>query len=89
MGPVEVVYVSSNEAVWHTTHAFQSGMTVLDVLEQSGVFLKHPEALELSVGIFSKPVSKDQLLCAGDRVELYRPLLGDPKEKRRKRAKKH
>jgi uncharacterized protein len=38
------------------------------------------------VGIFGQKASPDQVLRAGDRVEIYRPLLADPKEVRRKRA---
>ncbi|MDF1645880.1 MAG: RnfH family protein [Legionellaceae bacterium] len=85
---VEVVYVPPGDPIWHTTHSFRSGMTVLDALEQSGIFIRYPETRELSVGIFSKPVTIDKLLQSGDRVELYRPLLSSPKEKRRQRAKK-
>ena len=39
-----------------------------------------------SVGIFSRKVTLDYLLSAGDRVEIYRPLLADPKEVRRQKA---
>ena len=88
MAQVEVVYVPSNDAAWHSTHDFQPGMTVLDALEQSGIFLRYPEVMELPIGIFSKPVTKDRLLRPGDRVAFYRPLLSNPKEKRRARAKK-
>ncbi|MCH9757041.1 MAG: RnfH family protein [Gammaproteobacteria bacterium] len=88
MALVEVVYVPQEEVVWHTSHAFHSGMTVQDALELSGIFLRYPEVLELPVGIFSSVVTKDSQLKPGDRVELYRPLLGNPKEKRRARAKK-
>ncbi len=38
------------------------------------------------VGIFGQKASPDQVLRTGDRVEIYRPLLADPKEVRRKRA---
>jgi len=38
------------------------------------------------VGIFGHKASPDQVLRAGDRVEIYRPLLADPKEVRRRRA---
>jgi putative ubiquitin-RnfH superfamily antitoxin RatB of RatAB toxin-antitoxin module len=38
------------------------------------------------VGIFSRPVSHDTLLREGDRVEVYRPLKVDPKERRRQVA---
>ena len=40
----------------------------------------------MPVGIFGRPVGRDALLKAGDRVELYRPLAMDPKEARRRRA---
>tara|TARA_B110000503_G_C6944865_1_gene328546 strand:+ start:419 stop:721 length:303 start_codon:yes stop_codon:yes gene_type:complete len=42
----------------------------------------------LALGIFSKPISQKQLLNAGDRVEIYRPLKIDPKEVRKARAAK-
>ena len=38
------------------------------------------------VGIFGQKTSPDQVLRPGDRVEIYRPLLADPKEVRRQRA---
>ncbi|HLD84489.1 MAG TPA: RnfH family protein [Coxiellaceae bacterium] len=40
------------------------------------------------VGIFGKRVKLDAPLKAGDRIEIYRPLIIDPKEARRLRAKK-
>lgn len=40
----------------------------------------------LSLGIFSKAVKLNQILREGDRVEIYRPLIADPKEIRRQRA---
>jgi uncharacterized protein len=43
--------------------------------------------LEGNVGIFSKFVALDHPLMAGDRVEIYRPLIVDPKDQRRARAK--
>lgn len=42
----------------------------------------------LALGIYSRLVSDDHVLSEGDRVELYRPLLLDPKEARRQRAVK-
>ncbi len=41
----------------------------------------------MPVGIFGRPVGRDSILRAGDRVELYRPLAMDPKEARRRRAR--
>jgi putative ubiquitin-RnfH superfamily antitoxin RatB of RatAB toxin-antitoxin module len=39
------------------------------------------------VGIFGHKASLDQVLREGDRVEIYRPLIADPKEARRQRAR--
>ena len=45
---------------------------------------------ESRLGIFSKVVAKpdEQLVAAGDRIEIYRPLIADPKEVRKQRAAK-
>jgi putative ubiquitin-RnfH superfamily antitoxin RatB of RatAB toxin-antitoxin module len=40
----------------------------------------------MAVGIFGRVVKADVVLLAGDRVEIYRPLIADPKEARRRRA---
>ncbi|WNV04903.1 RnfH family protein [Candidatus Methylospira mobilis] len=61
--------------------------TVQQAIEQSGIIVLFPE-IDLNVnrvGIFSKPCKLDQILQAGDRVEIYRPLIADPKEARKKR----
>jgi len=61
--------------------------TVLQVIEISGI-LDRFEEINLNqnkVGIFSKPCALDTKLREGDRVEIYRPLLADPKEIRRRR----
>ena len=44
------------------------------------------DASSLAAGVWSKPKPRDTPLADGDRVELYRPLLADPKEARRRRA---
>ncbi len=57
---------------------------------QSGVLQEVPE-IDLStsrVGIFGKLKTLETTLREADRVEIYRPLVADPKESRRKRAKK-
>jgi len=61
--------------------------TIEQAIEQSGVLERFPE-IDLSVnkvGIFGKLSKKTLALKAGDRVEIYRPLIADPKEVRRKR----
>ncbi len=66
------------------------GSTVADAIEQSMV-LQAFEGFELDpakVGIFGRKASMTDVLRAGDRVEIYRPLIVDPKESRRQRALK-
>ncbi|HEX9433230.1 MAG TPA: RnfH family protein [Burkholderiales bacterium] len=58
-----------------------AGALVRDALQASGLNLD-PSA----VGIFGKRVAPDARLADGDRVEIYRPLALDPKERRRQRA---
>jgi len=67
---------------------FDRPVTVAEALKQSRVFEEFGELQleEVSVGIFSRPVSMDAELGDGDRVEIYRPLEVDPKEARRLRA---
>jgi uncharacterized protein len=65
-----------------------AGATVADALEAAGLRERFPE-LDLDnakVGIFGKLTRRDTVLKARDRVEVYRPLIADPKEVRRKRA---
>ncbi len=65
-----------------------AGATVEDVIRRSGLLEDFPE-IDLAtnkVGIFSKLVKLDEVVRDRDRVEIYRPLIADPKEVRRKRA---
>ncbi len=64
------------------------GSTVRQAIEASGLLQKHPE-IDLAknkVGIFAKLSKLDATLRDHDRVEIYRPLLADPKEVRKQRA---
>ncbi len=63
-------------------------LTVEQAIENSGILQRFPE-IDLAgckVGIFGKATRLDALLSEGDRVEIYRPLIADPKEARKKRA---
>lgn len=65
-----------------------SGTTVAQAIERSGIRELFPE-IDLNqnkVGIFGKLSSLDAVLQPGDRVEIYRPLIADPKEARKRRA---
>jgi putative ubiquitin-RnfH superfamily antitoxin RatB of RatAB toxin-antitoxin module len=68
--------------------ALVEGATVGDAIRASGLLEAYPD-IDLAknkVGIFSKLVKLDEKMRDRDRVEIYRPLLADPKEVRRKRA---
>ena len=64
------------------------GTTIRGAIVQSGIMMEFPELdVEHSdVGIFGKAATMTTVLADGDRVEIYRPLIADPKEVRRKRA---
>ena len=66
------------------------GTTVAQAIERSGIrdAFEDLAVEEGGVGIFSRKVSLKQALREGDRVEIYRPLIADPKESRRRRAEK-
>jgi len=88
---IEVVYAAVDRQVLRTLRVPQ-GTTVRDAVLKSGIGDEFPE-LDLSdcpLGIFGKVVADPQvrLIQAGDRIEIYRPLLADPKEVRRLRAAK-
>jgi len=65
-----------------------AGSTVLRAIEASGLVQKYPE-IDLAknkVGVYGKLAKLDAALRNRDRVEIYRPLIADPKEVRKKRA---
>lgn len=65
------------------------GATVREAIDASGILAKFPE-IELDktnkVGVFAKLTRLDTPLRDQDRVEIYRPLIADPKAVRKKRA---
>lgn len=64
------------------------GTSVIEAARQSGIVDKF-EGIDLDnakFGIFGKVVAPGQLLKEGERVEVYRPLIADPKEVRKARA---
>ena len=64
------------------------GVTVKRALGLSGLLDRHPDINESTVtlGIYGRTVAADTILRDGDRLEIYRPLLADPKLTRRGRA---
>jgi putative ubiquitin-RnfH superfamily antitoxin RatB of RatAB toxin-antitoxin module len=65
-----------------------AGASVGDAVAASGMLRRHPDLAERGpdVGVWGRLCKLEQPLEEGDRVELYRPLLVDPKQARRVRA---
>jgi hypothetical protein len=84
---VEVVYATP-ERQEVVALELEQGATVAQAIEASGLARRFDgfEAEASRLGIFSRKVGPEHELCDGDRVEVYRPLLIDPKEARRQRA---
>jgi putative ubiquitin-RnfH superfamily antitoxin RatB of RatAB toxin-antitoxin module len=83
---VELVYLPVGFPTVQLFFPYVTGMTVADVLAQAALETRHPEVSGFEVGIFAKIVARDHRIQPGDRIEIYRPLVSCPKEKRRKRA---
>ena len=88
---IEVVYAAVDRQVLRSVSVVE-GATVRAAVVASGIGVEFPE-LDLAqcpLGIFGKVVADadSRLIQAGDRIEIYRPLLADPKEVRRLRAAK-
>jgi putative ubiquitin-RnfH superfamily antitoxin RatB of RatAB toxin-antitoxin module len=65
------------------------GTTVMQAVimsQMDSIFEDLTLSEDLKLGVWGKPVTADRALVAGERVEIYRPLLVDPKEVRRARA---
>ena len=69
--------------------AVPSGCTLRDAILRSGLLEEFPEIrLEAcKMGVYGRLRKPDDTLEPGDRVEIYRPLIADPKQSRRQRAK--
>ena len=84
---VNLVYVPAAKKAIQLTLTLQVGSTITTALEHSGLLPIYPEIKDYLVGIFGTVVPLNTQLKTGDRIEIYRPLLIDPKEKRRQRAR--
>jgi len=84
---VEVVYATA-ERQELVVLEIGTGSTLADAIAASGLagMFDGFEVDPSRVGIFGQKATLDQLLRDGDRVEIYRPLIADPKEVRRQRA---
>ena len=84
---IEVVYALSDEQTL-LKQAVPEGTTVAEALNLCGILEKYPEISLGSnkLGIFGKLTKADTVLREKDRIEIYRPLIADPKAVRRQRA---
>lgn len=84
---IEVVYALADEQTL-LKQTVPAGTTIAEAVQSSGMLARHPE-IDLSInklGVFGKLSKADAVLRDKDRIEIYRPLIADPKEVRRKRA---
>jgi uncharacterized protein len=84
---IEVIYALPNEQIL-LKRSVSAGTTVAGAIHACGVLDKHPE-IDLDknrLGIFGRLTKADAVLRDKDRIEIYRSLIADPKEVRRKRA---
>jgi uncharacterized protein len=81
---IEVVYAGPGEPVT-TALEVAPGTTLRQAIERC-----HPglDLQRMGIGVFGRARGLGEPVAAGDRVEIYRPLLVDPKDARRRRAKR-
>jgi hypothetical protein len=86
---VEVAYATPEQQMI-VILKLPEGATVEQAIQASGLLKRFPEieGTDLKAGIFGSVCKLDQPLRQTDRVEIYRPLIQDPKEARRQRAAK-
>lgn len=86
---VEVAYALPQKQYLQRV-TLEEGATVEQAILVSGILTLRDD-IDLAknkVGIYSRPVKLQDAVQDGDRVEIYRPLIADPKELRRQRAEK-
>jgi len=86
---VVVCYATPTQEFLHELEV-EEGTTIGAAIEASGVLAAFPDInlVTQPVGIFAKKKTLDTVLRERDRIEIYRPLVADPKDSRRKRAAK-
>ncbi|MBE2894054.1 RnfH family protein [Spirabiliibacterium falconis] len=84
---IQIAYALPDTYFLHS-YQVEQGTTIQSAVLHSGILAQFHE-IDLrknQVGIFARPAKLTDVLQDGDRIEIYRPLLADPKEIRRKRA---
>jgi hypothetical protein len=86
---VQLCYATAEHEYWRKL-SVDAGATIAQAIALSGVLDELPE-IDLAVhavGLHGKKRSLDTVLREHDRIEIYRPLVADPMESRRRRAEK-
>jgi uncharacterized protein len=86
---VEIVYALPDEQFTQTLRV-PAGTTIGQAIDQSDLVVRYPELSPASavVGIFGRRAEASSVLHEFDRIEIYRPLIADPKQTRRARARR-
>lgn len=85
---VEVAYALAHRQMVITVE-LPAGVTLRDAILHSGICRHFPEIDpdHCTAGVHGRPRALDSTLRDGDRVEIYRPLIADPRDSRRRRAR--
>ena len=84
---VQICYICPSLSILRSLEVAQ-GTTIQQAIEASGILQQVPEMdlATVKVGIFNKVKALDTVLREQDRIEIYRPLVADPKTARRQRV---
>lgn len=84
---IAVAYSDPANQLWLRLDVTE-GATVEQAIIKSGILKQFPDIdlTEQKVGVFGKLVNLDQSLKPGDRIEIYRPIIADPKTVPRRRT---
>lgn len=87
---LEVAFAKPDKQIIVTIQ-LEKACSVQQAIDESGILQEYPEIdlTKLKVGIFGKVCDLERIVKAGDRVEIYRPLLQNPMDARRNRAVKN
>lgn len=84
---VEVIFAVDAQNIWQKQIQLPKGATLDQALVQSGFYAAHDKQGQTApCGVFGVQRDKEHRLQNGDQVEVYRPLVFDPMESRRRRA---
>lgn len=77
---INIIYALAKRQLWLTVDV-EEGATIREAIDRSGILTQCPEIdlEQQKVGVFGKVSALNAVLADGDRVEIYRPLIADPK----------